>query len=458
MKFNYLLLLTSVLGLALACQKDPEPTPAPKITYAVLIYGAGGGDLDGSFVNHFSEVAKEGPASNATLLAEFNYSARMQYHHPEYKGTFRYVLTGKCDAGSPTSFKKKDTLINWVYAENAMNKMINEGAVKSTKISDVAIPLYKADNLKAFLDWAADTCPADKYILSLWNHGGGWCPEDEGYKSVIFDDNNEMKSLSAAQAAVAIDASKIGDKVEAVYFDACNMSCAENLAELVGHTKYCVASCCAVPAEGGDYNALLDALEKNSEDLPGVLKTLCIQNVDTRWHMNGYANYEDATVWDVNAFGQVFNPIKTVAELVAADYGTNSKYYDGVIPTVRLLDKDVIKNSAGVPTDTLVLNQGQLPDLLDKLSKNCPNADVRNAASAALKAVDDARIYSHYADSIEQSEYVWCGVTILNKELYKTIYSKSGASFDNSVFYQKTGWNKMFEKFAVRMTDKNPCF
>jgi len=203
---------------------------------------------------------------------------------------------------------------------------------------------------------------------------------------------------------------------------------------------------------------LRDALESTPDDLPNALKTLSKQNVGTRWHTDGYANYEDATVWDVNAFGQVFDPLKTVAELVTADYGTNAEYYDGVIPTIRLLDKDVVKNSRGEPTDTLVLNLGQLPGFLDKLSKDCPNASVRNAASSALKSVDDARIYTHYGDSIEQDEYVWCGVTFLNNKLYKSQYSENAASFNNSVFYKKTGWNKMFEKFTVRMTDKNPCY
>lgn len=458
MKLNHLLIFAAVLGLTVSCQKEPEPTPESKTTYAVLLYGAGGGDLDGSFVNHISEVAKKGPASNVTLLAEFNYSARMQHHHPDFKGTFRYVLTGKCDAGAPASFEKKDTLVNWIYAEDAMKKMISENAVKSEKVSDTSIPLYKAENLKAFLNWAAETYPADKYILSLWNHGGGWCPEDEECKGIIYDDNNGEKCLSAAQTAVAINASKISGKVDVVYYDACNMNCAENIAELVGYTKYCVASCCAVPGDGADYSVLLGALENTPDDMLKAIKTLCIHNVDTRWHIDGQEGYDDVTIWDVNSFGQSISLLKTVAELVTADYKTNGKFYDEVIPTVRLLSKDIVKDSAGKPTDTLVLNLGQLPGFLDKLAEGCPNADVRKAASSALKKLDDARIYTHYADGIDQNDLVWCGVTIMNKELYKSQYSQYSASFDNSVFYKKTGWNKMFEKFAVRMTDKNPCF
>jgi hypothetical protein len=64
-----------------------------------------------------------------------------------------------------------------------------------------------------FIRWGVRTAPADRYALVLWNHGGGWTPDDlERYTSVRADNGvtrGEVNFLAKGRVGRAVFGSTI---------------------------------------------------------------------------------------------------------------------------------------------------------------------------------------------------------------------------------------------------------
>lgn len=182
---------------------------------------------------------------------------------------------------------------------------INE-KVEKLGITDCGDP----DVLKAFIAWACENYPADRYALILWNHGGGWEPADldrlARYQRTKNWNTREASFLSAsklkktffstpiskilnldspkARAICSDDGSghsldtielgkvlayakeKIGQPLDILGMDACLMSDLEVAYQAEPYVKYIVASEESEPNEGWPYSAILDILDKN----PGI--------------------------------------------------------------------------------------------------------------------------------------------------------------------------------------------
>lgn len=106
--------------------------------------------------------------------------------------------------------------------------------------------------LQSFLEWGVKTYPADKYIVVLWDHGGGingGIGSDEITKNAL--------SVPVIQASLQTVSQTQKIKFEMVGFDACLMANAEVAASLANSTKYMVASQDVEPGWGWDWNGFL---------------------------------------------------------------------------------------------------------------------------------------------------------------------------------------------------------
>lgn len=109
-----------------------------------------------------------------------------------------------------------------------------------------------AGTLEEFIAWGVRTYPADKYMLLLWDHGGGTLG------GVCYDELFDHDSLELDELAQALTASEVS--FELIGFDACLMATLENAALLRGCGRYMVASEEYVPGGGWDYADFLGFL------------------------------------------------------------------------------------------------------------------------------------------------------------------------------------------------------
>lgn len=163
--------------------------------------------------------------------------------------------------------------------------------------------------LSDFISWTAQTYPANRYALILWNHGGGWAPTEvdriarsvasPGYSErelaerssgslgrvlfrsslgrifglsspterAICSDDGSGHSLDTLELGrvIAQGAETIGQPFDLLGMDACLMSNLEVAYQLRGHVRYIVASEENEPGDGWPYDRVIRRLAADPE-------------------------------------------------------------------------------------------------------------------------------------------------------------------------------------------------
>lgn len=113
------------------------------------------------------------------------------------------------------------------------------------------------DTLADFIRYSSETFPADRYMLVLWDHGGGTV---DGYAYDERFGNDEMMPIAELNQALS-DAGVIFDMIG---FDCCLMSTAETAYMVEKYADYMVASQRVEPGNGWHYTPWIDALSQNT--------------------------------------------------------------------------------------------------------------------------------------------------------------------------------------------------
>ena len=143
----------------------------------------------------------------------------------------------------------------------------------SQQVADLGeVNMADGDTLVDFVTWAAETYPADKYVLIMADHGMGWpggwsdptAPGRVGGDSPIEQRLGDQLYLHELDAALGEIRAQTGiDKFELIGMDACLMGHLEVFSALEPHARYAVASQETEPALGWAYTSFLRALQSN---------------------------------------------------------------------------------------------------------------------------------------------------------------------------------------------------
>ncbi len=149
--------------------------------------------------------------------------------------------------------------------------------VNSELVEDMGeLNMAEGNTLTDFVAWAAQTYPADHYVLILSDHGMGWPggfsdpapggkdPSRVPLNSVLSDDQLYMMELENTLADIS-QKTNIG-KFEIIGMDACLMGHLEVLSALEPYARYAVLSQETEPALGWAYTGFLQTLV----DQPGM--------------------------------------------------------------------------------------------------------------------------------------------------------------------------------------------
>jgi hypothetical protein len=121
------------------------------------------------------------------------------------------------------------------------------------------LDMGSASTFEGFLEWGVTTYPAKRYIVVLWDHGGGvnaGVGPDEVTESTL--------PVSGIREALTTVSADLGQKFTVVGFDTCLMGTAEVAASLAPSTSYFVASQDLEPGAGWDYRTFLDYVSKHA--------------------------------------------------------------------------------------------------------------------------------------------------------------------------------------------------
>jgi len=133
-------------------------------------------------------------------------------------------------------------------------KVTNEGMemIYDTKMKNMS----EGDTLSDFIAWTAGEYPANRYMLVLWDHGGGTVggyAYDERFRH---SDMMPISELNKALENAAVTFDMIG-------FDCCLMSTAETAFMAEKYADYMIASQRVEPGEGWHYTDWISELSKN---------------------------------------------------------------------------------------------------------------------------------------------------------------------------------------------------
>ena len=147
--------------------------------------------------------------------------------------------------------------------------------VRSQEIMDLGeVNMASGDSLVDFVTWAADTFPADKYVLIMSDHGMGWpggwsdpAPGGRGPDNIALASalGDELFLMELDDALGEIRANSAIDQFELIGLDACLMSHVEVYDALAPHAHYAVASQETEPALGWAYTGFLGDLVQNPD-------------------------------------------------------------------------------------------------------------------------------------------------------------------------------------------------
>ena len=118
----------------------------------------------------------------------------------------------------------------------------------------------EADTLSDFLRYGISAAPAERYVLILWDHGGG------PVFGLCNDENYRDDSLSLTELRTGLVNGLKSTKLDIIGFDCCLMNCVDLCADLYGIADYAVLSQEMVSGTGMDYDAWMKPIVND----PGI--------------------------------------------------------------------------------------------------------------------------------------------------------------------------------------------
>lgn len=163
---------------------------------------------------------------------------------------FRFVV--QIDRSPDYTSEGVGNLANW---DSAKRLVVRSGSLE--EIADLGeIDTTDPAVLANFIDWGLTTYPADRTMLVLWDHGGGW----EGFGVDETTANKPLLKLNTIRKGVSqglADADR--ERFDIIGFDACLMANTETALVLAPYGEYLLASEELEPGHGWDYRAFAAA-------------------------------------------------------------------------------------------------------------------------------------------------------------------------------------------------------
>lgn len=139
----------------------------------------------------------------------------------------------------------------WLVKKNSMDLL---------QTTPTQLNMGDPTTLEEFIEWGVATHPADKYVLILWDHGGG-AISDFGVDRNFNSDGLTLPELrQALQGAKSVT----GKTFEVIGYDACLMATVEVAHNMASYANYLVASEETEPGHGWNYTAIMQGLAANT--------------------------------------------------------------------------------------------------------------------------------------------------------------------------------------------------
>ena len=255
-----------------------------------------------------------------------------------------------------------DRLQRYKYDENGFT------LVEERPLSNMA----QTETLTEFIRWGQENYPADRYMLTIWDHGGG------SMEGVILDELHNSAVMSLEDLGRALDDANV--PLELLFMDTCLMATIETCAVVDGQTRYLVASEETVPGYGGNYKGWLQYLFDNPECDSARLGRVICDTVQQKYAEQGAGAADTVTM--------------SVIDLKKMDAVYTA--FDGMFAEVGSLLQNVnaFSEFAVAISRSETYYASEMRDIADMASRASGHGISTETAKRLVNAVDDAVVYA----------------------------------------------------------------
>lgn len=285
------------------------------------------------------------------------------------------------------------------------------------------------DTLRDYIIWTIEHYPAEKYVLNLWNHGGGsvvgyGVDEWFDYDSLTLD---ELElALKEAKAATGADFEVIG-------FDACLMATIETAEVLDDYSDYLVASEELEPGHGWSYEEIFKVLTAKPEISGDMLGRVIADSYKAHAIDNETTDGITLSVIDLSKIDNVTEKLENLVSQLASVIDIEDSFY-------RI--SSAASNARAFGGNTEEQGYTDLIDLAsfaNNLSENYPTE-----AEALVAAIDEAVVYKINDEFSTDTMGISIYLPYKDKEYFK----------ENLAIYALNSFSDIYKQFIGAFSDE----
>ena len=284
------------------------------------------------------------------------------------------------------------------------------------KIDLVELNMGDPQTLVDFASWAAINYPAKKYLLVIWNHGGGFRSLNLA-KDIAWDDTNggDKITMSELEDALSMISAQIGKNIDLVGMDACLMAMTEVAYQIKDYADILVTSEESEPEGGWPYDTILSQLTSN----PSLTPTQLATNIVDDYIFTYPTTYVTQSAIDLSYMDTLTGQLSNLAFGIMSDFSTPKyQYILAAASSQHYSDYDFI----------------DLYDLCNNIFDHSNSLEIKNMAIIIQQTLNSAVIKSGYSGvGVSRSR----GLSIYFPYYYYDSY------YNNTNFAQDTSWNEM---------------
>jgi len=198
--------------------------------------------------------------------------------------------------------------------------------INSQLISDLGeLNMGDPQTLIDFASWAVTEYPAKKYLLVIWNHGGGFRSTGLA-KDIAWDDTSGGDKITMSELEYALSAisTQAGKNIDIVGMDACLMAMIEVAYQIKDYADILVASEENEPNDGWPYDTILGQLVSYPTMTPNQLATNIVDS-----YVFSYTASDNVTqsAIDLSYMDTLAGQLSTLALAIMSDTITPSVNY-----------------------------------------------------------------------------------------------------------------------------------
>ncbi len=317
--------------------------PIPNIPeWTVMVYLAADNDLESVGIDDINEMEMVGSRADVNIVVQADRIPGYNYSNGDWTNTRRYHITQDNDPYT-------------------INSLLIGSDLGELNMGD-------PQTLIDFASWAVTEYPAKKYLLVIWNHGGGFRSPAYTTKDIAWDDTSGGDRITMPELEYTLSAinTQIGKKIDIVGMDACLMAMTEVAYQIKDYADILVASEENEPGDGWPYDTILGQLVVNPTTSPEQLATDIVDK-----YIYSYISYDvTQSAIDLSYMDDLANQLSNLALAIMNDSLTlKSKYILASVNSQYYGDPDFIdlhdfcnrifdySNSLEVKTISLIIKE-----------------------------------------------------------------------------------------------------